>query len=82
MANRAIWLDKIPSKSQLSNKLLKNYVDRIAEGGGGNHSAAGDTLLLTIKRLEEAGVSYQLTAHPGYGYYLQGLPKEDWMKND
>lgn len=81
-SEQSTWLDKEPSKSQLRNRMLKNYVDKIANGGGGRHSSLGDTLKLTIKRLEQAGVSYQLTAHPKYGYYLQGLPKEEWMKND
>ena len=75
MANS--WLDVIPRPQMLRSRSLKAYVNTIAEGGGGSHSGNGETLKLTIERLEAAGVSYQLTAHPGHGYYLQGIPKED-----
>lgn len=73
---RVLWLDKEPSKSSLRSRSLKDYVEDIANGGGGRHSALGDTLGLTIRRLEEVGISYQLTAHPGEGYYLKGIPHD------
>lgn len=82
-SEKLTWLDKESTKSQLRNRSLKDYVDTIANGGGGRHSGLGDTLKLTLTRLEQAGISYQLTAHPKRGYYLQGLPREEWMdKND
>lgn len=80
MDNKQTWLDIIPPPKMIANLSLRDYVKKIAEGGGGSHSGKGETLRLTIKRLEAAGISYQLTAHPGYGYYIQGIPKEDWMK--
>lgn len=77
------WLDREPSKSQLRNKFLKELPTHIAKGGSSNHSGRAETLRLLLTRLERAGVSYQLTAHPKYGYYVQGLPREEWMnKND
>lgn len=72
-SEKKTWLDIEPSKSNLRNRFLKDYVNQIASGKGGNHSALGGTLGLTIRRLEQAGISYQLTAHPGKGYYLQGI---------
>lgn len=76
------WLDKEPSKSILRNKFLKEQIEYIKNGGGSNHSAMGATLRLLLTRLERADISYQLTAHPKHGYYVQGLPREEWMDNE
>lgn len=82
-SEKRTWLDKEPSKSELRNVHLKQIVKNISEGGCSSHSAFGMTLKMTLKRLEQAGVSYQLTAHPGIGYHVQGIKREEWMdKND
>lgn len=76
------WLDREPSKSQLRNRFLKGLPASIAAGGGSSHSDRGETLRLLLTRLEQAGVSYQLTAHPKYDYYVQGILREEWMDKE
>lgn len=79
---KGTWLDLKTRPMFRRSRHLKDLISHIANGGGSSHSAYGQTLGLTIRRLEQAGISYQLTAHPGYGYYLQGIPKEDWMNKN
>jgi hypothetical protein len=82
-SEKLTWLEKEPSKSFKRSRSLKEVAVSIANGGGSSHSARGDTLKLLLTYLERAGVSYQLTAHPKCGYYIQGIPRKEWMdKND
>jgi len=40
---------------------------------GTNHSERAQTLARIINRCEREGISYRLTAHPGYGYYIEPI---------
>jgi hypothetical protein len=44
--------------------------------GGTQHSARAAILPHIIRRAEQAGISYRLTAHPGAGYYLERIKGE------
>lgn len=68
------WLDEKPTKQQRRSLYIKGAVKRIKEGGMTSHSARGATLQILIEYLEQERVSYQLTAHPGCGYMIQGIP--------
>jgi len=39
--------------------------------GGSNHSADASTLPYIIRRCEQEGVPYALTAYPGVGYFIE-----------
>lgn len=39
-----------------------------------SHSSSGTTIQIIIEYLEAEKISYQLTAHPGCGYMIQGIP--------
>lgn len=73
---KVTWLDRVITKSQARSKLIKEVIEHIANGGHSNHSPLGSTLQAVIKGLEKRGASYRLTAHPGKGYYIEGIPNE------
>lgn len=68
------WLDEKPTKQQRRSRFLKEEISRIKAGGMTSHSARGATLQILIEYLEQEKVSYQLTAHPGCGYMIKGIP--------
>ncbi len=71
------WLDRAITANQSRSRMIKEVIEDIANGGNSTHSALGSTLQVIIKGLEKRGASYRLTAHPGKGYYLEGIPSDD-----
>lgn len=77
-----IWVQKEPSRSQVRSRTLKLLFQKLINSGWSSyHSGIGETLRLEIERLEEAGIPYQLTAYPGYGYTVKRIPPLDFMKD-
>lgn len=58
------------------NRILKNVIKDVCEGGMSTHSDRAATLPLIINELERRRVPYTLHAEPGVGYTIRGYPHD------